>query len=55
MVALRWRWMMVPTSTPGSVTAIASLIASSSRGRSELTTGVPNQVASSARPASVIA
>ena len=53
MVALRWRWMIVPTSTPGSVTAIASLIASSSRGGWERGTGVANHADTSLRPASV--
>ena len=53
MVAVRCCWMTVPTSTPGTVTARASLIASSSRGGWVRSTGVVNQVATSSRPASV--
>ena len=54
MVALRWRWMIVPTSTPGRVTAMASLIASSSRGGWVRGTGVVNHADTSPRPASVM-
>ncbi len=53
MVALRWRWMRVPTSTPLTVTASASLIASSSRGGWVRGTGVVNHSDTSTRPASV--
>ena len=45
--------MTAPTSTPGTVTARASLIASSSRGGWVRATGVVNQAATSSRPASV--
>ena len=54
MVALRWAWTTARTSTPGVVSASASLMASSSRGRSVRLTGLANQLARSARPASVI-
>ena len=43
------------TSIPGTVTASASLMASSSRGRSARSTGRPNQPRSSALPVAVIA
>ena len=42
--------MTVPTSTPGTVTARASLIASSSRGGWVRATGVVNQAATSLAP-----
>ena len=51
---MRWVCTTARTSTPGVVSARASLIASSSRGRSARLIGVANQSASSARPASVI-
>jgi len=54
IVAERCCWITVPTSTPGIVTASASLIASSSRGGWVRATGVVNQVATSSRPAGVI-
>ncbi|GAB3252528.1 hypothetical protein GCM10027452_45540 [Micromonospora halotolerans] len=54
MVALRWVCTTERTSTPGVVRARASLIDSSSRGRSARLIGVANQSARSARPASVI-
>ncbi len=53
MVAERCRWITVPTSTPGTVTARASLIASSSRGGWVRGTGVVNHSDTSARPCSV--
>ena len=55
MVALRCCWMTVPTSTPGTVTARASLIASSSRGGWVRGTGEVNHETTSSRPASVTA
>ena len=55
MVAVRCCWMTVPTSTPGTLTARASLIASSSRGGWVRATGELNQVPTSSRPASVTA
>ena len=53
MVAERCCWMTVPTSTPGTVTARASLIASSSRGGWVRATGVVNHAATSSCPAAV--
>lgn len=44
-MAVRCPWTSRSTSTPGTVTASASLIASSSRGGSERSTGVENQMA----------
>ena len=52
-VAVRCVWTTAWASTPGVVSAIAILIASSSRGRPSRITGVVNQRATSARPASV--
>src|SRR5439155_14874944 len=54
MVAVRWVCTTARTSTPGVVSARASLMASSSRGRSVRLTGVVNQAARSLWPASVI-
>ena len=54
MVAERWVWTTETTSTPGVVTASASLMASSSRGAALALTGEVNQVRTSARPVSVI-
>ncbi len=53
MVALRCCWITAATSTPGTVTASASLIASSSRGGWLRATGVVNHAATSSRPAAV--
>ena len=53
MVAVRWPCTTARTSTPGTVTAMASLMASSSRGGAARLTGVANHVATSARPRSV--
>ncbi|WRL63635.1 hypothetical protein U6N30_28860 [Blastococcus brunescens] len=54
MVAERWVWTTETTSTPGVVTARASLMASSSRGAVFWATGEPNHERTSARPRSVI-
>ena len=53
MLAERCCWMTVPTSMPGTVTARASLIASSSRGGWARGTGVVNHVDTSDRPSGV--
>src|SRR4051812_6487779 len=53
-VAVRWTWTTLWTSTPGAVSASASLIASSSRGRRSRATGAANQASTSLRPAAVI-
>jgi hypothetical protein len=53
-VAVRCVWIAWRVSTPGVVSAIASLMASSSRGRLSPLTGAENHCATSARPASVI-
>ena len=55
MVAVRCCWMTVPTSTPGTLTAKASLIASSSRGGWVRGTGEENHAATSSRPVAVTA
>ena len=54
IVALRWVCTTARTSTPGVHSASASLIASSSRGRSVRLIGVANHAARSLRPAAVI-